>query len=169
MELFTRGPLSNYLANRIRQVLSEFEKVSEDEVLRRSTDDLVSDLVRRARLTPLEIGEEPIDGGVTEGTVPQKDFGSFWSADAPTSVLQTRYDKAILPEWYDKNGEITAYSPLSMGYTASFPEGTTMYTGTVRRQIGLDGTVYPGGTPQVLIPQSYKHGTIIDKWELELK
>ena len=100
---------------------------------------------------------------------PQKDFGSFWSADAPTSVLQARKDKAILPEWYDKNGEITAYSPLSMGYTASFPEGTTMYTGTVRRQIGLDGTVYPGGTPQVLIPQSYKHGTIIDKWELELK
>ncbi|WP_345147576.1 DUF6531 domain-containing protein [Arthrobacter ginkgonis] len=96
----------------------------------------------------------------------QKDFGSFWSADAPTSVLQARNDKAILPEWYNKNGEITGYSPLSMGYTASFPEGTTMYSGTVRRQIGLDGTVYPGGTPQVLIPESYKHGVIIDKWEL---
>jgi RHS repeat-associated protein len=98
----------------------------------------------------------------------QKDFGSFWSADAPTSVLQARNDKAILPEWYDrKTGEITGYSPLSMGYTASFPEGTTTYTGTVRRQIGLDGTVYPGGTPQVLIPESYKHGVIIDKWELK--
>jgi hypothetical protein len=98
----------------------------------------------------------------------QKDFGSFWSADAPTSVFQARNDKAILPEWYDrKTGEITGYSPLSMGYTASFPEGTTTYTGTVRRQIGLDGTVYPGGTPQVLIPESYKHGVIIDKWELK--
>lgn len=98
----------------------------------------------------------------------QKDFGSFWSADAPTSVLQARNDKAILPEWYDKKtGQITEYSPLSMGYTARFAPETTMHAGTVRRQIGLDGTLYPGGTPQVLIPESYKHGVIIDQWELK--
>jgi hypothetical protein len=89
----------------------------------------------------------------------QKDFGNFWSADAPTSVL---------PEWYEKKtGQITGYSPLSMGYTASFTPETAMYTGTVRRQIGLDGTIYPGGTPQVLIPESYKRGVIIDQWELK--
>lgn len=51
----------------------------------------------------------------------QKDFGSSWSADPPAPVLQARNDKAILPERYNKNGEITGYSPLSMGYTASFP------------------------------------------------
>jgi RHS repeat-associated protein len=96
----------------------------------------------------------------------QKDFGNFWSADAPTSVLQARNDKAILPEWYDKTGKITAYSPLSMGYSARFVPETAMYSGTVRCQIGLDGTLYAGGTQQVLIPNSYNHGTIIDQWEL---
>lgn len=50
---------------------------------------------------------------------------------APTSVLQARRDKAILPERYNKNREITDTSPLSMGYTAEFPPGTTMYAGTV--------------------------------------
>jgi len=106
MELFTRGPLSNYMANRVRQVLLEFEKVSEDEVLRRSTDDLVSDLVRRARLTPLEIGEEPIDGGVTEGTVEVPDRFSVYGG----SVRQPIFKVHAVYE-FSGNADLLHYTP----------------------------------------------------------
>jgi hypothetical protein len=97
----------------------------------------------------------------------QKEFGGFWAADAPTSVAQVRNDKAILPEWYQKRTrEITDYSPINRGYTAEFREGTPVYSGTVASQTGIDGTVYPGGTPQVHIPQSYTQGRIINDWDL---
>lgn len=75
-ELFTRGYLREFMANRVRGVISGLDLMSEDEVLRRSVDDLVTGLVARARLEPLIIGDEPIDGGVAEGTIDVPDnFG----------------------------------------------------------------------------------------------
>ncbi|WP_144628282.1 hypothetical protein [Arthrobacter woluwensis] len=68
-DLFTRGFLGDYTNGRMRQALAELERINEDEVLRRSTDDVVSDLVARAYLEPLVVGKEPIDGGVAEGTI----------------------------------------------------------------------------------------------------
>lgn len=97
---------------------------------------------------------------------PRKNSGGFWSRDAPTSVAQVREDKAILPVWRDADGNVTGPSPLSHGYTASFRSGTPMYKGKVAPQTGDDGHVYAGGTPQVHIPRSYKHGSIVDKWEI---
>lgn len=106
MELFTRGSLSNYLAKRVRQVLAEFEQMSEEEVLRRSTDDLVSDLVRRARLTPLEIGKEPIDGGVTEGAVEVRDRFSVYGG----TVRQPIFKVHAVYE-FSGNPELLHYTP----------------------------------------------------------
>ena len=96
----------------------------------------------------------------------QKEFGGFWSHDAPTSVAQVRNDKAILPQWYDKNGVVTGTSPLSSGYSATFEKGTPMYSGQVAPQRGLDGTLYSGGTQQVHIPNSWEHGTITNQWTI---
>lgn len=77
-ELFTRGYLRDFMALRVSSTVSALERMSEDEVLRRSADDLVADLVTRARLDPLAIGDEPIDGGVKEGTIEVPDnFGRY--------------------------------------------------------------------------------------------
>lgn len=97
----------------------------------------------------------------------RKEYGAFWSRDAPTGIDQVRHDKAILPEWYDENRIVTSVSPISAGYTARFSPGTPMYSGIVHRQVGLDGHVYPGGTAQVHIPQSWNHGVIIKQWPLQ--
>ncbi|WP_419819513.1 hypothetical protein [Glaciibacter flavus] len=68
-ELFRRGYQSDYLAQRIRTSIDWLERTPEDEVLRRSTEDLLDELVGRVQVAPLVIGREPIDGGVVEGTV----------------------------------------------------------------------------------------------------
>lgn len=67
-DLFRRGELRDFLNARVRSATDHLERMSEDEVLRRSTDDLVDELVGRARLEPLVIGSDPVDGGVTEGS-----------------------------------------------------------------------------------------------------
>lgn len=72
-ELYNRGHLSDYTHNRVQQVISDLERIGEEEILRRSTDDLVSELVARARLEPLVVGDEPIDGGVQERSVDMQD------------------------------------------------------------------------------------------------
>lgn len=65
-ELFNRGELREYLFNRVRSSLTLLEKMSEDEVLARSTDDIVADLVDAAKVEPVVVGSDAIDGGVTE-------------------------------------------------------------------------------------------------------
>lgn len=74
--LFELGYLSDYFRQRIAAVRARLEQMSEDEVLSRSSDDLVDELSRQARLEPLQISDAPIDGGVTEGSVQFEDqFG----------------------------------------------------------------------------------------------
>lgn len=68
-DLFKRGYLHEYLADRVRAAIAEFERLGEDEVLSRSTDDLVNQFAERARITPLDIAADPVDGGVAEDTV----------------------------------------------------------------------------------------------------
>lgn len=72
-ELFNRGPLREFLASRVSAVISSLEKMPEDEVLARSTDDLVEMFAERARLEPLTIGSDAVDGGVRDGSVSVRD------------------------------------------------------------------------------------------------
>lgn len=72
-ELFNRGELRDYFAGRIQSRLNLLEHLPEDEVLSRSTDDIVSQLVEWARLSPVTIGEEAVDGGVAETQVTRYD------------------------------------------------------------------------------------------------
>lgn len=53
---------------RLQWVTDRLEHMSEDEVLSRSTDDLVEELAGHARLEPLAIGADPVDGGVDESS-----------------------------------------------------------------------------------------------------
>ncbi|MBN9151526.1 MAG: hypothetical protein J0H56_08920 [Micrococcales bacterium] len=73
-DLFERGYLHDFFSQRVSSVRRGFEHLSEDEILSRSTDDLVHALAEEAHLEPLEIAAEPIDGGVTEGSVQVQDF-----------------------------------------------------------------------------------------------
>lgn len=76
MDLFNRSYLSEYTDKRLRQVLAGFQNMSEDEVLSRSTDDLVTELIGRAHLEPIIIGNEPKNGDVKEGVIDIQDpFG----------------------------------------------------------------------------------------------
>lgn len=68
-DLFQRGHLRDYLSARVASATKYLDQLPEDEVLARSTDDLVEMLAARVRLDPLVIGAEPIDGGVSQGTV----------------------------------------------------------------------------------------------------
>ena len=91
-----------------------------------------------------------------------KPFGGWWSADAPTSVEQVRNDKAILPEW-PTGGK----SPIDSAFEVRFPAGTPVYEGITAPQTAADGTVYPGGTSQVHIKESWDKGEVLRDWRLE--
>lgn len=67
--LFERGYLRDYLSGRIAATSERFERFGEDEVLSRSTDDLVHELADQTRLEPLSIATDPIDGGVKESSI----------------------------------------------------------------------------------------------------
>jgi RHS repeat-associated protein len=82
-----------------------------------------------------------------------KPYGQYFSHDEPTSVAQVRRDKAVLPVW--PNGDA---SPMDAKHQHIVRPGTRVYEGVVAPQTGNDGTVYPGGTPQVFIPRGV-HGS----------
>lgn len=71
--LFNRGELRHYLEDRVGSCLGMLERMPEDEVLSRSTDDIVSQLVQCAQIEPLRVGDEAIDGGVVETKVDHHD------------------------------------------------------------------------------------------------
>lgn len=75
------------------------------------------------------------------GTADQP-LGQYFSQETPASVLQTRIDKAVLPEWPDG-----AKSPLDTVFAVKIPAGTEVYIG----EVGAQGGFYVGGTPQIVV------------------
>ena len=73
-------------------------------------------------------------------------FGQYFSLEPPTSIIQTRIDKAILPEWRDG-----ATSPIDTYFAVKIPAGTQVYIGEVGTQNGF----YVGGTQQVVVPKPW--------------
>jgi hypothetical protein len=69
-------------------------------------------------------------------------LGQFFSQMPPSSVLQTRVDKAVLPVW---PGGGT--SPIDTTFSVKIPAGTKIYVGDVGYQSGF----YLGGTQQVVV------------------
>ena len=68
-ELFNRGELSDYLSKRVQSCLQLLEDMPEDEILARSTDDIVFQLIETAQIEPIAISEDAVDGGVSETQV----------------------------------------------------------------------------------------------------
>ncbi|WP_258570083.1 hemagglutinin repeat-containing protein [Dickeya zeae] len=83
------------------------------------------------------------------GGVIDKEYGQFFSVEAPQGVLQTRIDKAVLPKW---PGGGT--SPIDTSIAIKIPAGTKVYVGEVGSQNG----VYVGGTQQIVV---------VKPWEIE--
>lgn len=75
------------------------------------------------------------------GTADQP-LGQYFSQETPASVIQTRIDKAVLPEW--PSG---AKSPLDTIFAVKIPAGTEVYIG----EVGAQGGFYVGGTPQIVV------------------
>jgi hypothetical protein len=73
-------------------------------------------------------------------------LGQFFSKTKPISEIQTRIDKAVLPEW-PGGGK----SPIDTVYKIKIPKGTTVHTGEVASQGGF----YVGGTQQIVIEKPW--------------
>jgi hypothetical protein len=78
--LWQDGELREFLLGLIREVSALVEKLPEDELLSRSTADLVEQYTPLATVEPLSVGSEPVDGDVTETVVDVS--GDFrWGGD----------------------------------------------------------------------------------------
>jgi hypothetical protein len=67
--LFARGSLRDFLQAQLEMVRTRVESISDDELLARSTDDLVFELSPSARVGASEIEDAAIDGSVNETTI----------------------------------------------------------------------------------------------------
>jgi hypothetical protein len=74
-----------------------------------------------------------------------KPLGQFFSSKPPTGVIQTRIDKAVLPEW--PGGKITH----RYGFEIKIPAGTKVYVGEVGSQSGF----YVGGSQQIVVQKPW--------------
>ena len=136
-ELFSRGELREFLAARIRSVTDRLETTPEDEVLSRSTDDLAEHLVDLARLEPLAISSEPVDGGVSEGSQEAPDqFGTGRRYRRPVFNVHAVYE-------FTGDPELLHYRPSTYLATATRAEvlgNTLTVRATVAAQDQVDGT-----------------------------
>lgn len=145
-DLFQRGYLRDYLGERVRNAIAWLERKPEDEILSRSTDDLVKELVDRTLLVPLAIGSEPIDGGVVEGiiTVPDE-----WGRDR--MVKRTVFNLHAVYE-FDGEEDLLYYQPsTSLAFTriqADIHNGTLTVRTVMNAGSGIDAAAARRGFEQ---------------------
>ena len=133
-ELFRRGELRDYLSNRILSRLETLDRMAEDEILSRSTDDLVDQVVETARLAPLVIGADPIDGGVTETQVETDDDFDRGRYKVPGLRIHAVYD-------FSGDQDLFYYTP-SVRLGTRF--NATVAPGTVTVQVEQSGSTPDG-------------------------
>ncbi|HET7388112.1 MAG TPA: hypothetical protein VFJ19_15770 [Nocardioidaceae bacterium] len=81
--LFERGELREFLHQLLRDTAGKIEDLPEDEILSRSTDDLLDQFVRSATLVVPEVSESPVDGRVAETSMQVRDQ---WGLDRNYTV-----------------------------------------------------------------------------------
>lgn len=74
-------------------------------------------------------------------------LGQFFGYEQPQGVLQTRVDKALLPQW--PNGST---SPLDSYHEIQIPAGTKVYVG----EVGYQTALFSGGTEQVVVREPWE-------------
>ncbi|AVI87431.1 glycine zipper family protein [Pseudomonas syringae pv. tomato] len=72
----------------------------------------------------------------------EQELGQFFSRYTPDGVIQSRIDRAILPEW-PTGGK----SPIDTVFNVKIPAGTEVYIG----EIGSQGGFYVGGAEQIVV------------------
>lgn len=136
-ELYQRGYLHDFTQKHLTAVLRVVETKNDDEILSRSADDLVEELVGIARLEPVVIGAEPVDGGAVEGYVEVPD--QLWGGVNRQRILNVH---AV----YEFGGDeaLLHYTPsTSRAFTkiqADVGEGTL----TVHSQVAAEGATSDG-------------------------
>lgn len=103
-DLFVRGELSDFLSNRLASVKRSLETMPEDEVLARSADDLVAQLVESAAIDPLSVGADAVDGGVAEVTIDRYDQFDRGYYEAPGFRIHAVFE-------FTGNSELLHYAP----------------------------------------------------------
>lgn len=75
-----------------------------------------------------------------------KPLGQFFGSEPPTAVIQTRIDKAVLPEW--PGG---AKPPIDTVFEIRLPAGTKVYAG----EVGSQGGFYVGGSQKIVVQKPW--------------
>ena len=84
--LFSKGFLDEFLRGLFQLAQQRVERLSEDELLSRSTSDLAEETSSTAYVVPLAIGEEQVDGDVRE-TIVDVSNDYHWSGDRAKGFL----------------------------------------------------------------------------------
>ncbi|GLO49148.1 hypothetical protein D3C76_658730 [compost metagenome] len=96
------------------------------------------------RYTAVKLDQDTI---LRRAGVADRPLGQFFAEEAPSGVLQTRIDKAVLPEW-PGGGK----SPIDTAFDVKIPAGTEVYIG----EVGSQGGFYIGGTPQIVVVEPWR-------------
>ena len=140
-ELFNRGELSDYLLNRVKSCLRQLDAMPEDEVLARSPDDIVLQLVEVAQIETITIGADAVDGGFTETQVEMYDY-----FDRERYIAAGLRVHAVLNTRATPNSFITS---RRRGYQQDSTRG--YWHGTITVQIEQSGsTPDPAATKQAI-------------------
>lgn len=144
--LFERGYLRDYLDHRVRDAGTWLERKPEDEIMSRSNDDLVEELLDRSLLVPLAIRPEPIDGGIVEGTVDvPNEWGRGRTVSRPVFKLHAIYE-------FDGEEDLLYYKPsTSLAFTkiqAEIRNGTLIVRTVVSAGPGVDAEAARRGFEQ---------------------
>ena len=149
MNLFNNGYLGDFTNERLNRIIGTLEQISEDEVLSRSTGDLVSELVARAHLEPLIIGANPIDGGVAEGTIEIPDQFGWGDRD---TIRQRVFNLHAVYE-FSGDADLFYYTPqTSVAFTRIQAD-----IDTSRQQLTVRATVNQNGTNESAARSALNH------------
>ncbi len=102
-------------------------------------DDRLAETFAGGRYTRVVLEKDTI---LRRAGVEDQPLGQFFGQEAQSGVLQTRIDKAVLPEW-PGGGK----SPIDTAFDVKIPAGTEVYIG----EVGSQGGFYVGGTEQIVV------------------
>jgi hypothetical protein len=125
--------------HRLGQITGEYSAIEPGPL---STD--LAGTFSGGRYTAVKLDKDTI---LRRAGVDGKPLGQFFGEEAPSGIVQTRIDKAVLPEW-PGGGK----SPIDTAFDVKIPAGTEVYIG----EVGSQGGFYVGGTPQIVVVEPWK-------------
>lgn len=95
--LFRGRPLTELLGSQVKMVTEWIENLPDDEVLSRSVDDMIEQFTLIGSLAPLTIGDDPVDGSVSETLVSSgPDWRDFVDGVSVTASYEYRGETRLL-------------------------------------------------------------------------